>query len=209
MRILSVFCILIAFFCSSLAAQANMMVNGDFEASSSTTVTPTGWTNIGHNDGVIAYSYARTPAYSGLYFYDLGGFGDPTGPAGHGIQQTVATTPGTAYTLTFGLTSEDFSGNSTLEVSIGGITTYLNLTSTGTFLGKPFTTQTINYVATGASTVISFIEFANPSGGNNDPLIDNVIFDVASTSVPEPSTLLLLGSGVVGLIGFRRKWIKG
>ncbi len=209
MRVLSLVCILIASFALPLSAQANLLVNGDFEASSNPVTTPPGWTNIGHEDGVVSYSHAPTPAYNGLYFYDLGGFGNVYGPVGDGIMQTVTTTPGTEYTLTFGLSSEDNGGNTTLRVSIDGMTTDYILTYNGTFMAKPFTTETINYVATGTSTVISFIEIANSGGGNNDPMIDAVIFDVSNqTSVPEPATMLLIGSGLVGLWGARKKFKK-
>lgn len=192
---------------SPLAAQANLLVNGNFEASSNSTSTPPGWTNIGHSDGVIPYSEFNTPAYDGLYFYDLGGFGDASGPIGDGIQQTVATTPGTIYTLMFGLSSEDYFGTSALRVLLDGMSVDYNLTSTGTFLGKGFTTESIDYLATSASTTISFIETANSSGGNNDPMIDGVIFDV-KTSVPEPTTMLLLGLSLIRVAGVRRK-LKG
>jgi hypothetical protein len=45
-----------------------------------------------------------------------------------------------------------------------------------------------------------------PAGEGTHFVMDNFTFNV--TSVPEPSTLLLLGSGLVGLLGFRRKFNK-
>lgn len=190
------------------SAFANLIVNGGFEASTSTTTTPPGWTNIGHSEGVIAYSLFGTPAYEGSYFYDLGGFGDPNGPAGDGIMQDVVTTVGTTYTLEFGVTSEN--GLNALDTTL---TVCLNLVcldftqsadNVSGNLARPFVTQAFNYIATSALTTISFIESINLDIGNNDPMIDNVIFDVA-IAVPEPGTLALLGIGLFGMGLARRR----
>lgn len=79
------------------AGATNLIVNGGFETSTngfSPVLTPVGWTNIGHIDGVIPYSNFSTPAYDGLYFYDEGGYGDASNAPGDGIEQTVATVAG-------------------------------------------------------------------------------------------------------------------
>src|ERR1700687_1641429 len=90
------------------SAHANLIVNGNFSASTSETATPTGWTQLGPSDGVIADSVFGTPAYNGATaYYDFGGYGDASGTQGDGISQTVATTVGQHYTMTFGLSSEN------------------------------------------------------------------------------------------------------
>lgn len=185
-------------------AHANLLVNGGFEASSSPTATPPGWFNIGHSDGVITYAAFGTPAYEGLNFYDLGGYGDATGPIGDGIAQSLATIAGATYTLSFGLSAENQSGTETLTVAAGSASTDYVLTpdGSGTFQ-RPFTTQTFNFVATGALTTLSFITTAGTTGAN-DPMIDGVSVTAA---VPEPQTyaLMLAGLGVLGFIAKRRK----
>ena len=182
----------------SPAMAVDLLVNGNFEASSDSTTTPPGWTNIGHSDGVIPYSIGPMPAYEGNYFYDLGGYGNASGPIGDGISQTVATIIGQTYTLTFGLSSEDVAGVSELQVLIGGQSTLFPLSSTGTYFLKGFETQSISYVATSALTTISFIETVNSSSGNNDPLIDGVKFETAA--VPEMATwgMMVCGFGALG-----------
>lgn len=204
----AVLCAPILILVSTPAAAVNLLQNGDFEASSSPTITPPGWTNIGHTEGVLRYSDFGVPAYDGNYFYDLGGFGNAFGPVGDGIMQTVGTTIGQMYVLTFGLSSEDVRGISQLDVFIGELLTSYTLTSSGTFLGKGFSTQTINYTATASSTDIKFIQAFNNSGGNNDPVIDRVIFESTGQSiVPEPAswTMLIAGFGLVGAAARRQQ----
>ena len=63
---------------SQNAQASELIVNGGFEASSSNFTTPPGWTNVGHEDGVLQYATSApniTP-YQGLNFYSLDGAGD-------------------------------------------------------------------------------------------------------------------------------------
>ena len=157
-------------------------------------------------EGVLAYSSFVLPAYEGLYFNDLGGFGASSGPAGDGIMQDVATTVGTTYTLEFGLSSENGVGanDTTLTVclDISCVDFTQEVDGSGPF-AKAFTTQTINFIATDTLTTISFVESINLGIGNNDPIIDNVIFDIAP--VPIPAAAWLFGSALLGLVGLKRK----
>lgn len=196
------------------AQASELIVNGGFEASSSNFTTPPGWTNVGHEDGVLQYATTApniTP-YQGLNFYSLDGAGDNgVFIAGDGITQSVATVMGANYQLNFGLSGENGPGGiTTLAVTIGSQTTDFTITSDGSgFFDKPLALTTINYVATSADTAISFIETASNDGGNNDALIDGVSFQgpAVTSAVPEPSTwaMMILGFCGLGFMAHRRK----
>ena len=199
----------VAAFAASGSARAatNLITNGGFELTNngySETDTPVGWTNIGHTDGVIAYSVFNTPAYDGSYYYDEGGYGDAANGPGDGIEQTVATVAGQQYTLTFGLSQENESGTEIADVTIGSQETQYTLTPTSNYgeFQLPFTTYQISYTADSPTTTIAFTTDAPaPSLGDNDPLIDGISFSGPSvSSAPEPSTWALMIAGV-GLAG--------
>lgn len=65
---------------------------------------------------------------------------------------------------------------------------------------SPFTNYTIPFVLGSADAGVQF-SFSNAGGDNVGALLD----DVQLSSVPEPTTLALLGSAVVGLVVRRRR----
>ena len=207
-RLLTSACLL-AFVVASPAA-ANLLVNGDFEASTSQTATPPGWTNIGHTEGVIAYSAFATPAYDGSYFYDIGGYGGATPALGDGITQTVATAAG-LYTLIFGFSGENARAATTvLDVLIGAQLSQFTIVADNRGpVQRPFQTASINYLSAGGPTAISFTISSSTAVGYNDPLIDGVSFALAGPggAVPEQASwaMLIAGFGLVGVAARRRR----
>lgn len=193
------------------AAAVELIVNGGFEQSTSPTVTPTGWTNFGHSDGVISYAQFGTPAYEGNYYYDFGGYGNSLGPAGHGIEQTVATVAGSTYNLVFGLSSENLIGTSILDLFFNNTlaATYTQGIDGAGVFKKPFVTQSVSFLATSNFTTIRFVEGLGSNGGNgsNDPMIDGVSFQgAAAGAVPEPASwaMMIGGFGMIGAAMRRR-----
>jgi hypothetical protein len=66
--------------------------------------------------------------------------------------------------------------------------------------------QTFTETFTIASSITAALSFEGIGADNIGMLLDNV--EISSSSVPEPATatLLLLGSGIIGLTGFRKKF---
>jgi hypothetical protein len=175
----------------------------------------TGWT-VGNVAGasypfLINNSYGAATPYGSQFivpgYYGVGGT--------NYVEQTIADfTPGNTYELSFALSSEGYdstSGQSRAMVSF----TSGSSTPAADFTAPPTSGEwwldwslfTYNFVADAPSVTIRFTQILGIGnnccgGGGFDVGLDNV--SITSTSAPEPGTLLLLGSGLIGL-GFAAK----
>jgi hypothetical protein len=169
----------------------NLVTNGSFE-----TGDFTGWTLSGDTGFTGVCNVSNCP---GAFAPEDGTFAAYFGPVGDTatISQTIATTPGDEYSLSFYLANP-----------VGGTPNYFNVTfgnSSFSFtnFGTAFTWQqfTLTTLATTDQTQLSFTFRNDPSYW----FLDNVTVQQSGGTVPEPGTFALFGSGVLGLAGFARR----
>ena len=172
-------------------AGSNLVTNGSFE-----TGDFTGWTLSGDTTFTGVCDVSTCP---GGFAPEDGNYAAYFGPVGDTatISQTIATTPGDEYSLSFFLANP-----------VGGTPNYFSVTfgnSSFSFtnFGVAFGWQqfTLTTVATTDQTNLSFTFRNDPSYW----FLDNVTVQQSGGSTPEPGTLVLFGSGALGLAGFARR----
>jgi len=189
---------------------ATLITNGSFETGPSIpsgssfrtlsggSTAITGWTVTGNTIDYFGPSWSVS---DGIRAVDLDG-AFSTG----GIQQTFATDLGQTYDVAFDLSGNPEGGPQIkqLRVSVDSFLQDFAFDTQGqtrsTLIWQP---TAFSFVASGSSATLSFASLS-PSGNSFGGFIDNVSV-VASTPIPEPSTMLLLDSGLAGLGFFRRR----
>ncbi len=168
--------------CVATPARANVIGNGGFE-----TGTWADWTKTPAPSGSILVIAGH--GHSGrdaAWFGAIGSFNDH-------LSQTFATVPGETYILDFWLAQSAFGGGNSFIVSWNHtpILTLVNAPRTG------YREYTFRELATGWTTDLDF-------AGRN--LRDYFYLDDVTVSTnPEPGSVVLLGSGLLFLISYRRR----
>jgi|ERR1035438_4189977 hypothetical protein len=175
----SILCVvLLGLLAPSVLRADNIVTNGDFSASGA--------------------NWIFTPAASGSDFhFDVGdaAFGGVSAGSYDTISQVLTTDPGVDYTLTFSLQNATGTSDADFQALWNGAGV-LDVPGTSSF---GYTTFTVDVIGTGSDT-LGFEGYQVPSWYN----LTNV--DVEAT--PEPSSLLLLGSGLAVLGGLVRRKLR-
>ena len=195
------------FFCLVLmaittAANANLIVNGDFESTTLNPSVPNGWEAY---DFVLRRPLAFennnvVPAASGSWALDLGPAG-VDGDNGGTISQTFSVSAPGTYAFSFDYTNEANHASYLADFfwSLAGAVTD---SATLTGVGGGYQNFSNSYVVSSSGDVtVGFQDII--SGQHYDAVIDNVSF-VPISVVPEPSSYAMFLIGMLGL-GFRRR----
>ena len=128
-----------------------------------------------------------------------------------GISQTInGLTPGNSYTVSFWWAAAQQSGfngatQDQWSVTLGSQTQTTSFVTIPTHGFSGWMHQSFTYTATSSSEALTFLASGSPTGVPPFALLDGVSLNSPSTT-PEPGTLTLMATGLVGVVGFVRRY---
>ena len=186
-------------------ARANLVTNGGFESGGLSN-----WTLTGTGGGV---AIDNTAPHSGSYD---AAFALANGGTTSALSQSIATTAGQSYSLSFWLLDQASpSGNDTMNVTFGGFTDAVLWSSLGTTSYANVQLTVPGSDITGSSTSLGFQASIDPNpsgvpgvGTVGGPFnLDDIVLTANTAAAPEPPAAWLLAVGVaaLGLAARRRR----
>ena len=175
-------------------AHANLVANGGFESGGLTN-----WTLTGSGGGVAIDS---TFPHSGT---NDAAFALASGGTTSTLSQSIATTAGQSYSLSFWLLDEALaSGNDTMTVTFGGFTDAVLWSNLGATSYTNVQLTIPGSAVTSISTTLGFQAIidsnVNQTGFVGGPFnLDDILLTANIAAVPEPSADWLLLAGVLAL----------
>ncbi len=188
-----------AFGAAAFAAQANEVANGSFESSTSSTGDYCYGSNcsVAHWDASLLIGSGSgpwgNPSANDAASIPLGSW--VAGLQNNGTLTSDATiVAGQSYTLTWDDAGRSYYDNHAYDITVGGVT-FANLTTTA---GQSWSAHSETFTALTSGSLTFTGQFITPDGTT---FIDNV----SLSAVPEPTSLLLMAIGTLGLLAWRRR----
>ena len=201
--------------CAFGTAHANLIIDGGFNAGAPP--NPPGYETVAPGNNTTIADWTVTGAGNGVTWASSSDYQAPVsgqysvvfnGTSAAGISQSLATTVGTTYDVTFYLSGTPTSGTRTVDVTAGSVFQEdFSYTGTTSKANMNYQLESFSFTATTASTSLVFGGPAPGGPGTSVPVIGDVDVEPAA-AVPLPPTLLFFAPGLLGLVGIRRRLKK-